>query len=83
MNKEQNQQIIQWLNRNRHNLWQYRQQYIAYNQNGVLVSNADLGIVIEEAEGTGEEYSIYFVPKHPSWLRFLPMLSKDRSKRSL
>jgi len=73
MSKELKQQIIQWLNKNRHNLGQYRQQYIAYNQNGVLVNNANLSTLSEEAEKTGEVYSIYFVPKNNSCLRILPI----------
>ncbi|WP_017744458.1 DUF5678 domain-containing protein [Scytonema hofmannii] len=40
--KDENQEMLKWLNRSREQLKEYAHQYIAYNSNGIIAHGSDL-----------------------------------------
>ncbi|MCP4347741.1 MAG: hypothetical protein GY795_19740 [Desulfobacterales bacterium] len=56
--------ILKWLHENRHKMEQYRNQYIAYNANGVIANGKELEKVLESVNKSGKPFAIYFVPRH-------------------
>jgi hypothetical protein len=64
-------QMTQWLNKHRRQLQSYQNQYIAFNQQGVITSHPNLENVLAEARQTGEPFLIDFIPLHLSWMRIL------------
>ena len=61
---EEGRQMLKWLNRNRWRLLDlYKNQYVAYNANGLIAHHDNLLKVLELAEASGELFSIYLVPR--------------------
>ena len=71
---EQNQAILKWLNRNRHNLLAaYKNQYIACNSRGIIAHSENLKEVMAPANASQEKYLIYLVPKRSASIQILPI----------
>ena len=66
--------MLQWLNRNRRNLLsKYKNQYVAYNENGSIAHSENLEEVLELANSSQEDYVIYLVPKKTASIQILPI----------
>ena len=66
--------MLQWLNRNRHQLLSsYKNQYVAYNANGLIAHSENLQKVLEQANSCQEDYLIYLVPKRTASIQILPI----------
>ncbi|MGK7892516.1 MAG: retropepsin-like domain-containing protein [Xenococcus sp. (in: cyanobacteria)] len=66
--------MLQWLNRNRRKLLaSYKNQYIAYNANGMIAHSENLQEVLAQANSSGEDYLIYLVPKRTASIQILPI----------
>lgn len=66
--------MLQWLNRNRRKLLDsYKNQYIAYNANGLIAHSENLQEVLEKANSHQADYLIYLVPKKTSSIQILPI----------
>ena len=61
--------MIAWVNANARKLHGYQGQFVACNEQGVLVHDVQLGKVIDEAEQKHVPYVLYLVPKYPVPLR--------------
>ncbi len=71
---DQKHAMLQWLNRNRQILLNsYKNQYIAYNANGLLAHSENLQQVLEQANSCQEDYLIYLVPKRTASIQILPI----------
>lgn len=66
-------QMTQWLNKHRRHLQAYQNQYIAFNQQGIITSHPNLENVLAEARQTGKLFLIDFIPTHLSWMRILTL----------
>jgi len=66
--------MLQWLNRNRRSLLsKYKDQYIAYNEKGLIAHSESLQNILEKANSQEEEYLIYLVPKTTASIQILPI----------
>lgn len=66
--------MLGWLNRNRHKLlYSYKNQYIAYNANGLIAHSENLEEVLAEANASQEDYLIYLVPRKTASIQILPI----------
>ncbi|PSF39358.1 hypothetical protein C7H19_00790 [Aphanothece hegewaldii CCALA 016] len=64
--------ILKWLNNNRHEiLLKYPNQYIAYNQHGIITHSENLQEVLQQAKASGETYLIYLVPIYTASVQIL------------
>lgn len=71
---EETQELLKWLNRNRRMLLElYKNQYIAYNANGIIAHSEHLRDVLEIAEASGQKFVIYFVPRSTGSVQILPI----------
>lgn len=60
---EEGKDMLKWLNRNRWMLLDlYKNQYVAYNANGLIAHHDNLLKVLELAKASGEHFMIYLVP---------------------
>lgn len=72
--QEQAQAMLKWLNQNREIvLNSYKDQYIAYNENGILAHGETLDPVLKEAKATGQLFLIYLVPRKRYSIQILPI----------
>ncbi|MUG91459.1 hypothetical protein F7734_02735 [Scytonema sp. UIC 10036] len=78
--KDENQEMLKWLNRNREQLKEYAHQYIAYNSNGIIAHSSDLHQVLELAEASGETFAIYLVPGFTGSIVILPIRLRSVSR---
>ena len=66
--------MLQWLNRNRRQLlYAYKDQYVAYNADGIIAHSENLQEVLEQANSSQKDYLIYLVPKSTSSIQILPI----------
>ena len=66
--------MLQWLNRNRRRLLaSYKNQYVAYNANGLIAHSENLQEVLAQANSSQEDYLIYLVPKRTASIQILPI----------
>ncbi|MGF2036266.1 MAG: retropepsin-like domain-containing protein [Nostoc sp. CmiVER01] len=71
---DESQQILKWLNQNRQMLLDlYKNQYIAYNANGLIAHSENLREVIELAEASKQLFVIYLVPRRTASIQILPI----------
>lgn len=74
VNSDNKHAMLQWLNRNHHSLlYPYKNQYIAYNADGLIAHSENLNEVIEKANFSQKDYLIYLVPKRTSSIQILPI----------
>jgi Family of unknown function (DUF5678) len=67
-------EILRWLNKNRQNLLDlYKNQYVAYNANGIIAHSENLQEVLELAKAEKQNFLIYLVPHHTASVQILPI----------
>ncbi|MBD2133893.1 retropepsin-like domain-containing protein [Sphaerospermopsis sp. FACHB-1094] len=67
-------EILKRLNKNRHQLLDlYKNQYVAYNSNGIIAHSENLQEVLELAKATKQNFLIYLVPHHTASVQILPI----------
>ncbi|MFH7025080.1 MAG: DUF5678 domain-containing protein [Heteroscytonema crispum UTEX LB 1556] len=72
--QDESREMLKWLNRNRQMLlYLYKNQYIAYNANGLIAHSENLREVIKLAEASGEIFVIYLVPRSTASIQILSM----------
>ncbi len=72
--KEQAEKSIKWLNTNHKMVLDlYKNQYIAYNEEGIISYGENLQSVLDSANESGKNYLIYLVPPHRRSLQILPI----------
>ncbi len=70
--QNESREMLKWLNRNRQILLDsYKNQYVAYNANGLIAHNDNLREVLELAEVSGEIFAIYLVPRRTASIQIL------------
>lgn len=68
--QDEDREMLKWLNRNRQMLLNlYKNQYVAYNANGLIAHSENLQEVLELAKASGQEYSIYLVPRSANYIQ--------------
>lgn len=68
------QKIMKWFNQNRPLLLaQYRNQYVAYNTDGIMVHSENLQEVLQQIKSLGKPYLIYLVPASTASIQILPI----------
>ena len=74
LSKNQSEPMLKWLNKNRHQVLElYKNQYIAYNSEGVIAHSKNLQEVLQTAEASGQQFLIYLVPSRRLSLQILPI----------
>ncbi len=72
--QHEDREMLKWLNRNRQMLLDlYKNQYVAYNANGLIAHSENLQEVLELAKASGQRYSIYLVPRSTASIQILPI----------
>lgn len=72
--QEETQEILTWLNSNRRMLLDlYKNQYIAYNANGIIAHSENLREALDIAEASGQNFVVYFVPRSTGSVKILPI----------
>lgn len=70
----ESQQMLKWLNQNHQMLLDlYKNQYIAYNANGLIAHGENLREVLELAEASKQPFAIYLVPRSSASIQILPI----------
>jgi Family of unknown function (DUF5678) len=78
--KSETDEILKWLNHNRQMLLDlYKNQYIAYNANGIIAHSENLREVLELAKATKQTFLIYLVPHYTASVEILPIWFRPRS----
>ncbi|MEH2339957.1 retropepsin-like domain-containing protein [Nostoc sp.] len=78
---DESQQMLKWLNQNRQMLLDlYKNQYIAYNANGLIAHSENLREVLELAEVSKQIFSIYLVPRRTASIQILPIRFRTVSR---
>lgn len=71
---QESQQMLKWLNLNRQMLLDlYRNQYVAYNANGIIAHSENLREVLELANASKQTFAIYLVPRRTASVEILPI----------
>ena len=74
ISQEQAQAMLRWLNNNREKVLDlYKDEYIAYNEKGIIAHGENLEPVLEEAKTTHQSFVIYLVPRHHYSIQILPI----------
>ncbi|MCC5627132.1 retropepsin-like domain-containing protein [Nostoc sphaeroides] len=72
--KRETDEIIKWLNRNRQMLLDlYKNQYIAYNANGIIAHSENLREVLALGNASKQAFLIYLVPRRTASIEILPI----------
>ncbi|MBN3961637.1 retropepsin-like domain-containing protein [Nostoc sp. NMS8] len=72
--KRERDEILKWLNRNRQMLLDlYKNQYIAYNTNGIIAHSENLREVLALANAAKQPFLIYLVPRRTASIEILPI----------
>ncbi|WP_442948217.1 DUF5678 domain-containing protein [Nostoc sp.] len=72
--KRETDEILKWLNRNRQMLLDlYKNQYIAYNANGIIAHSENLREVLALANASKQPFLIYLVPRRTASIEILPI----------
>jgi hypothetical protein len=72
--KSETDEILKWLNHNRQMLLDlYKNQYVAYNANGIIAHSENLREVLELAKAAKQTFLIYLVPHHTASVEILPI----------
>lgn len=67
-------EILKWLNKNRQKLLDlYKNQYVAYNANGIIAHSENLQEVLELAKAAKQTFLIYLVPRRTASVEILPI----------
>jgi len=72
--QNESREMLKWLNRNRQILLDlYRNQYVAYNTNGLIAHSENLREVLAFAEASQQPFAIYLVPRRIASIQILPI----------
>ncbi|GAA6621148.1 DUF5678 domain-containing protein [Scytonema sp. NUACC26] len=72
--QDESRQMLKWLNQNRQMLLDlYRNQYIAYNANGLIAHSENLREVLDLAEASNQHFALYLVPRRTASIQILPI----------
>lgn len=72
--KSETDEILKWLNKNRQMLLDlYKNQYVAYNANGIIAHSENLREVLELAKAAKQTFLIYLVPRCTGSVEILPI----------
>lgn len=72
--KSERDEMLKWLNRNRQMLLDlYKNQYVAYNQNGIIAHSENLREILELANASKQPFIIYLVPRRTASVEILPI----------
>ena len=64
--------MLRWLNRNRRYLLaNYKNQYVAYNANGIVAHSENLDEVLAKANASQQDYVIDLVPRKTASIQIL------------
>jgi Family of unknown function (DUF5678)/Aspartyl protease len=70
--QNESREMLKWLNRNRQMLLDsYKNQYVAYNANGLIAHSDNLRELLELAEASREIFAIYLVPRRTASIQIL------------
>ncbi|MBW4634000.1 MAG: retropepsin-like domain-containing protein [Iphinoe sp. HA4291-MV1] len=79
--QNESREMLKWLNHNRQMLLDlYRNQYVAYNANGLIAHSENLREVLELAEASKQLYAIYLVPRSTASIQILPIRFRTVSR---
>ncbi|BAY47105.1 hypothetical protein SAMD00079811_47210 [Scytonema sp. HK-05] len=79
--QNESREMLKWLNHNRQMLLDlYRNQYVAYNANGLIAHSENLREVLELAEASEQVYVIYLVPRSTASIQILPIRFRTVSR---
>ncbi|MCC5668691.1 retropepsin-like domain-containing protein [Nostoc sp. CHAB 5784] len=71
---DESKQMLKWLNQNRQMLlYLYKNQYVAYNANGLIAHSENLHEVLELADASEQPFVIYLVPPRTASIQILPI----------
>ncbi|MEH1860432.1 MAG: DUF5678 domain-containing protein [Nostoc sp.] len=74
--KRETDEMFKWLNRNRQMLLDlYKNQYIAYNANGIIAHSENLREVLALGNASKQPFLIYLVPRRTASIEILPIAS--------
>ena len=72
--KNERDEMLKWLNCNRQMLLDlYKNQYVAYNPNGIIAHSENLREVLALANASQEPFLIYLVPRRTASIEILPI----------
>ncbi|MBW4626090.1 MAG: hypothetical protein KME49_11445 [Brasilonema octagenarum HA4186-MV1] len=72
--QNESREMLKWLNHNRQMLLDlYRNQYVAYNANGLIAHSENLREVLELAEASKQLFAIYLVLRRTASIQILPI----------
>ncbi|MEH2083022.1 MAG: DUF5678 domain-containing protein [Nostoc sp.] len=72
--KSETDEMFKWLNRNRQMLLDlYKNQYIAYNANGIIAHSENLREVLALGNASKQPFLIYLVPRRTASIEILPI----------
>ncbi|KAB8331635.1 hypothetical protein SD80_024485 [Scytonema tolypothrichoides VB-61278] len=79
--QNESREMLKWLNHNRQMLLDlYRNQYVAYNANGLIAHSENLREVLELADASEQLYAIYLVPRSTASIQILPIRFRTVSR---
>ncbi|NMG18548.1 retropepsin-like domain-containing protein [Brasilonema bromeliae] len=79
--QNESREMLKWLNHNRQMLLDlYRNQYVAYNANGLIAHSENLREVLELAEASKQLFAIYLVPRRTASIQILPIRFRTVSR---
>jgi hypothetical protein len=74
ISQEKAQEMLYWLNKNRDTVLDlYKNQYIAYNEKGIITHGENLQNVLEQANTAHQVFLIYLVPRCHYSIQILPI----------
>jgi hypothetical protein len=70
--QNESREMLIWLNQNRQMLLDlYKNQYVAYNANGLIAHSENLRELLQLAEASEQLFSIYLVPRSTASIQIL------------
>ena len=79
-NLQRTKALQEWLQAHREEIRQYRGQFIAFNERGLLAHHHDLRQLRAEADSKGEDYVIDAVRSNPDAVYVLPITIRSISQ---
>ena len=72
--QNESREMLKWLNQNRQMLLDlYKNQYVAYNANGLIAHSENLHELLQLAEASEQLFAIYLVPRSSASIQILPI----------
>ncbi len=72
--QNESREMLIWLNQNRQMLLDlYKNQYVAYNANGLIAHSENLRELLQLAEASEQLFAIYLVPRTTASIQILPI----------